>query len=93
MTELVAIVEKTAGRAHHGIHGKDIANVEQAAPSKNILSEQDEIHPRGSGMAFTRCHKSLSSRGQSCDRGRICSGWRPRCPLRPLATWLRLAAC
>ena len=77
MTELVAIVEKTAGRAHHGIHGKDIANVEQAAPSKNILSEQDEIHPRGSGMAFTRCHKSLSSRGQSCDRGRICSGWRP----------------
>lgn len=47
MTELVAIVEKTAGRAHHGIHGKDIANVEQAAPSKNILSVQDEIHPRG----------------------------------------------
>lgn len=67
MAELIAVVKKSVSWLHHGVDGKDIAGVEQAAPSTHSVSaadarRKDAVKYQGHG---TRCPESLSIRDQS----------------------------
>eukprot|EP01043_Picozoa_sp_COSAG02_P000597 COSAG02_NODE_11_length_58539_cov_103.119473_16_plen_89_part_00 len=41
MAELISVVKQSVSGLHHGIDGKDVASVEQAAPSKRLVRRRE----------------------------------------------------